>query len=449
MIKAIETVYNGRRYRSRAEARWSIFFETLGIDSQYEVEGYEFDGIRYLPDFWLPSYNCWVEIKGPEPTEDELQKAHLLSLSTEKPVYIFFGDIWLPSQQKYGGAYLCRNTRWTQGYYWYECSDCKSIGLATMDDEGRFSCQCTTASINRKSYNNNSPQLYTAYKTARQARFEFGEQEKTYSKLAAQKQPSRPITDIPLLPAYAKTYKRSTRSERDHAYFWCEYCREWHSSELEKAGQVVADGCFRESPYRASGYRFYIAGMFTPEIEKTHGNVPDDVCALTEQQLSCWAALCTTPRIPWETGRRITAARLYRLLELNNRTENIKGTHLPERQTYLSWMLLQTPQVKKLQWRHWQFCLIEKYVPHLFRQSTVQFPEEIDPIPYWIEAHIKEMENSPNLLFTYAAYCTWTDKRGYICFSRTFWKCAMESLGYTSFQDSQMIYTKNQQQDIS
>ena len=62
MIKAIETAYNGCRFRSRSEARWAIFFDTLGIQYQYEKEGYDFDGIRYLPDFWLPDYGCWIEV---------------------------------------------------------------------------------------------------------------------------------------------------------------------------------------------------------------------------------------------------------------------------------------------------------------------------------------------------------------------------------------------------
>lgn len=63
MIKAIETVYNGYKFRSRLEARWAVFFDTLGIEYQYEVEGFEFEGQRYLPDFWLSQFEVWVEIK--------------------------------------------------------------------------------------------------------------------------------------------------------------------------------------------------------------------------------------------------------------------------------------------------------------------------------------------------------------------------------------------------
>jgi hypothetical protein len=41
-----------------------VFFDTLGIEWEYEPEGFEFDGIKYLPDFYLPGLNLWCEIKG-------------------------------------------------------------------------------------------------------------------------------------------------------------------------------------------------------------------------------------------------------------------------------------------------------------------------------------------------------------------------------------------------
>lgn len=52
-ISPIETEYDGRRFRSRLEARGAIFFNQVGLP--YEYEGYEMDGIRYLPDFYIPS----------------------------------------------------------------------------------------------------------------------------------------------------------------------------------------------------------------------------------------------------------------------------------------------------------------------------------------------------------------------------------------------------------
>lgn len=68
-IKAIETYYAGCRFRSRLEARWAVFFDTLGIPWEYETQGYwvgvyEDRRRRYLPDFWLPETETWVEVKG-------------------------------------------------------------------------------------------------------------------------------------------------------------------------------------------------------------------------------------------------------------------------------------------------------------------------------------------------------------------------------------------------
>jgi len=76
MIKAIETVYKGYRFRSRLEARWAVFFDTLGISWKYESEGYELsNGARYLPDFKLGD-GTYVEVKG-EPIYRKHHKIYL------------------------------------------------------------------------------------------------------------------------------------------------------------------------------------------------------------------------------------------------------------------------------------------------------------------------------------------------------------------------------------
>ncbi len=80
-IRAIETHYAGCRFRSRLEARWAVFFDTLGIKWVYEPEGYILpNGEWYLPDFWLPQVKMFAEMK-PEkfsPAE-ELRSASLPS----------------------------------------------------------------------------------------------------------------------------------------------------------------------------------------------------------------------------------------------------------------------------------------------------------------------------------------------------------------------------------
>ena len=71
-IKAIPTEYNGYLFRSRLEARWAVFFDALGVEYQYEAEGYKgLDNVYYLPDFYLPEEDVHVEVK---PTDEKLRE---------------------------------------------------------------------------------------------------------------------------------------------------------------------------------------------------------------------------------------------------------------------------------------------------------------------------------------------------------------------------------------
>lgn len=96
-MRAIETIYKGWRFRSRTEARWAVFFDALGFRWEYEPEGFEFhDGTRYLPDFWLPEWGVWIEVKGREPSPEELRRAELLHLHSGRPVLVVTG---VPGEQ--------------------------------------------------------------------------------------------------------------------------------------------------------------------------------------------------------------------------------------------------------------------------------------------------------------------------------------------------------------
>jgi len=85
LIKPIETQYKGYRFRSRLEARWAVFFETLGIKWEYESEGYTLkDGTMYLPDFWFPDHQWHAEVK---PSEIQITDAdkHKMELFDSYP----------------------------------------------------------------------------------------------------------------------------------------------------------------------------------------------------------------------------------------------------------------------------------------------------------------------------------------------------------------------------
>lgn len=74
MIKAIETSAYGCRFRSRLEARWATFMRRLEINWMYEAQGFRTPAGNYLPDFYLPDTERFVEIKGAEPGEKDLAK---------------------------------------------------------------------------------------------------------------------------------------------------------------------------------------------------------------------------------------------------------------------------------------------------------------------------------------------------------------------------------------
>jgi hypothetical protein len=73
-MKAIQTRYGGHHFRSRLEARWAVFFDSMEFDWDYEPEGFVLSsGAHYLPDFRVVSpqgHLHWYEIKPRHVVED-------------------------------------------------------------------------------------------------------------------------------------------------------------------------------------------------------------------------------------------------------------------------------------------------------------------------------------------------------------------------------------------
>lgn len=172
-IKPIETNYKGCRFRSRLEARWAVFFDSIGLKWEYEPEGFVLeDGTCYLPDFKIhvKHRSCtnerepvYVEIKG-EMSDEDLHKIELFS--KEFPMLLLgnipenWDEYW---QQWYKGNHAGFNDfRYMDGDE-YPCGFSKHRGeiwLCGPDhdewDMGEL--------------------LNQALKKARSARFEFGEE---------------------------------------------------------------------------------------------------------------------------------------------------------------------------------------------------------------------------------------------------------------------------------
>ncbi|UBI17857.1 hypothetical protein [Citrobacter europaeus] len=78
----IPTNYKGISYRSQTEARWAVFFDTLGLTFRYEPEQIQLSTKEiYIPDFYIEDFDAYFEVK---PSNDEIisvesRKARILS----------------------------------------------------------------------------------------------------------------------------------------------------------------------------------------------------------------------------------------------------------------------------------------------------------------------------------------------------------------------------------
>lgn len=90
-MRAINTLYNGNYHRSRLEARWAVYFKTLGIEYEYEVEGYSTKNFNYLPDFYFPKLKFYGEVKRADFGDEDVERWSEFAKEIDKPLVIFEG----------------------------------------------------------------------------------------------------------------------------------------------------------------------------------------------------------------------------------------------------------------------------------------------------------------------------------------------------------------------
>ena len=197
MLKAIETHYKGYRFRSRLEARWAVFFDHLNVPYEYEKEGYELgNGRRYLPDFWLPSLNTWLEIKAqltrmdgspqdsmkefPEPSP-ELKLCESFRDAQNWPIALSVGApgqerIWLFGWDERNDSLGTIISE----YAWWCFSDHRATFHPNKGKtervylSGDFSTQIPWFIEEPRDHLYSVDEIEEAYETAKSARFEFG-----------------------------------------------------------------------------------------------------------------------------------------------------------------------------------------------------------------------------------------------------------------------------------
>jgi len=130
-IPPIPRSYNGILFRSTTEARWAVFFHSLGVAYQYECEGYDINGTWYLPDFWIPEWGHFIEIKprpatDPPPTPEAFRLIRGLQDLSGARALIFQGNpgfssyrIWFPYMQPDISPVLIGDCRKCPTGIWY------------------------------------------------------------------------------------------------------------------------------------------------------------------------------------------------------------------------------------------------------------------------------------------------------------------------------------------
>ena len=198
MIKAIETRYKGYRFRSRLEARWAVFFDALGIEWEYEKEGYDLgEAGWYLPDFWLPSLKLYIEIK---PTSYAYDPDHWGAWRDKVIAFRYFNAIVCcfgePTVENMSVIYCFDVTDSGGGEYekacgWSYCHHCEHPTLLISKHDSRLvrgdrellsdvgmniSLSINDCNSKHRDRNYVDFRVIDAVNAARAARFEFGEQ---------------------------------------------------------------------------------------------------------------------------------------------------------------------------------------------------------------------------------------------------------------------------------
>ena len=168
--RALETTYNGCRFRSRAEARWAVYLDRLGLGWDYERQGYKLpDGSCYLCDFWVPDLRVlafhepglWLEVKGEQPTLPELDRCWRLGVGLAQPVTCAVGAPHGPR-----GALLRLEYPWRENHL--AVMRCYRCGDTFLDSLERNEGRCPFCGYDADEYH---PELVWAAEQARSARF--------------------------------------------------------------------------------------------------------------------------------------------------------------------------------------------------------------------------------------------------------------------------------------
>lgn len=148
-----------------------MFLDELGIGWEYESECFDLPPGRYLPDFYIPSQDTWIEIKPAlgDNSEPWIEQAHDERLhyfaEDHERFFVVFGSPGVPRLGADASPYAA--ARWGDSpYYFSECSSCSTVCLRFG-----YELECRPTHLCTGRADLISPRLISAYSAARSARF--------------------------------------------------------------------------------------------------------------------------------------------------------------------------------------------------------------------------------------------------------------------------------------
>lgn len=178
-ITPIPTRYAGCFFRSRLEARWAVFFDSLNIAWEYEPEAFSLPSGNYLPDFRLTlgadRHKSWFEVK---PDNHKGDDQRWFDLCTASGMYLFaaFGiprpnQDFLWSERGNGWIEMFCHEGWDNFYSFAVCLTCNAIDLVFEGRSERICLNCYGNDAHKVRTHDN-PIFLSAYTAAHSARFE-------------------------------------------------------------------------------------------------------------------------------------------------------------------------------------------------------------------------------------------------------------------------------------
>jgi hypothetical protein len=172
-FRAIETRFAGCRFRSRLEARWAVFFQTLAVPWHYEPEGFVLStGDWHLPDFLirLKGRSLWVEVK-PAGISAPLFKQFMADIKQPGTVLHEIPDPVSVRRDGSGFDFFDEGGFRDTPYKFCICEMCGAVGFEFDGFSDRMPCGCNKP---YKDCTHDHPRILKALTAARSARFEAG-----------------------------------------------------------------------------------------------------------------------------------------------------------------------------------------------------------------------------------------------------------------------------------